>query len=255
MRVIKIGGRTQSDSSVVAAIVRAWNAEPANICVVHGGGDEISELQKKLGLVPKMKNGRRVTTAEDLTVVRMVLSGLANKRLVSAIIRKGVNAVGVSGEDGGMLCAEPRDAEIFGLVGKAPVVRAEILQALLREGNLPVISPVSRCSDESLSDALNVNGDEAAAAIAIALKADELLFVSDVAGVREASGESLGEIDSDRARGLIESGTAAGGMAAKLESAVFAIEGGVTRVRIGAIDMLDDANAGTLIRTGTGVVR
>ena len=151
--------------------------------------------------------------------------------------------------------AEPRDAETFGLVGKIPSVNPDILHALLREKNLPIISPVSRCSDASLSDALNVNGDDAAAAIAIALNAEELLFISDVAGVREASGELLGKIDSDRTRGLIESGTAAGGMAAKLESALFAIEGGVTKVRIGAIDMLDDANAGTLIRTGTGVVR
>jgi acetylglutamate kinase len=202
-----------------------------------------------------MQNGRRVTTAEDLTVVRMVLSGLANKRLVAALVREGISAVGISGEDGGMMCAEPRDAKTYGLVGKTPKVNADILHALLKAGSLPVISPVSACSDISLSDALNVNGDDAAAAIAVAMQADELLFISDVAGVREASGSALQTIDADQARELIAQGTAAGGMAAKLESALIAIEGGVTTVRIGSIEMLDDRNAGTLIRSVTGVVR
>ena len=255
MRVIKVGGRAQADVSLAAAIARAWKSAPGKLCIVHGGGDEISELQKKLGLSPKMKNGRRVTTAEDLMVVRMVLSGIANKRLVSALVREGVAAVGISGEDGGFMCAEPRDAETYGLVGKTPAVKPGILHALLREKILPVISPVSACSDAALSDALNVNGDDAAAAIAVAMKANELLFVSDVSGVREESGASLAEIDADQARDLIESGTAAGGMAANLESALIALEGGVSKVRIGAIDMLENNTAGTLIRSVTGVVR
>lgn len=255
MRIVKVGGRAQSDESLVGALVRAWNSAPGNLCVVHGGGDEISDTQKKLGLQPRMQNGRRVTTAEDLTVVRMVLSGLANKRLVSALVREGLTAVGISGEDGALMCAEPRDAETFGLVGKTPIVKSAILHALLAAGSLPVISPVSACADPSLSDALNVNGDDAAAAIAIAMHADELLFVSDVAGVRESSGASLQEIDTDQARELIERGTAAGGMAAKLESALLAIEGGVATVRIGAIEMLDNPSAGTLIRSATGAVR
>lgn len=255
MRVVKVGGRAQGDDSLVTALVRAWKAAPGNLCVVHGGGDEISDTQKKLGLQPKMQNGRRVTTAEDLTVVRMVLSGLANKRMVSALVREGLSAVGISGEDGGLMCAEPRDAATFGLVGKTPVVRPGILRALLDAGSLPVISPVSACSDSALSDALNVNGDDAAAAIAVAMQADELLFISDVPGVRETSGEPLQTIDADEARDLMERGTAAGGMAAKLESALLALEGGVRTVRIGAIEMLDNANAGTLIRSATGVVR
>lgn len=255
MRIVKVGGRAQGDASLAGAIVRAWNSAPGNLCVVHGGGDEISALQKKLGLDPVMKGGRRFTTADDLAIVRMVLSGLANKRLVSALVREGVLAVGISGEDGKLLCAEPRDAGTFGLVGATPEVKPELLHALLKVNNLPVISPVSACADSSLSEALNVNGDDAAAAIAIAMNADELMFVSDVAGVRDESGAWLQEIDTAHARELMERGTAAGGMAAKLESALFAIEGGVLTVRIGAIDMLDDQDAGTLIRSGTGVVR
>ena len=255
MRIIKVGGRAQSDPTLVSAIASAWNSAPGNLCVVHGGGDEISEVQTRLGLDPKMKNGRRITTADDLFVVRMVLSGVANKRLVASLVREGITAVGISGEDGGMMCAEPRDAASLGLVGKTPAVRPEILRTFLREGILPVISPVSACSDAVLSDSLNVNGDDAAAAIAVALAADELLFVSDVRGVREAAGNTLTELDADHARELMNSGTAAGGMAAKLESALLAIAGGVARVRIGAIDMLKNENAGTLIRSGTGVAR
>ena len=255
MRIVKIGGRAQGDPSLAGALARTWKGSPGALCVVHGGGDEISDMQKKLGLQPKMQNGRRVTTAEDLTVVRMVLSGLANKRLVAALVREGISAVGISGEDGGMMCAEPRDSDAFGLVGKTPQVNPDILHALLQAGSMPVISPVSACADRSLSDALNVNGDDAAAAIAVAMQADELLFISDVAGVREASGSPLQSIDADQARELIAQGTAAGGMAAKLESALIAIEGGVRMVRIGSIEMLDDRNAGTLIRSVTGAVR
>ncbi len=255
MIVIKVGGRIQADQSLTGAIARAWKASPGVLCLVHGGGDEISETQRRLGLEPKMKNGRRITTADDLIVVRMVLSGLTNKRLVSSLVREGVSAVGISGEDGGLLCAEARDASTFGMVGKTPVVRPEILRTLLTANNLPVISPVSACADPALSDALNVNGDDAAAAIAVALDAHELLFVSDVAGVREGSGIQVVEMDISSARELIATGAAGGGMAAKLEAAMAAIEGGVSRVRIGGIEMLGDPTAGTLIRSATGVVR
>ncbi len=255
MRVVKVGGRVQADPGLIVEIARAWAEAPGTFCVVHGGGDEISETQRRLGLVPKMSNGRRVTTAEDLTVVRMVLSGLSNKRMVSALVRAGVNAVGISGEDGGLLCAEPRDAATFGMVGRTPEVQPAILRTLLHGGMLPVISPVSGCADASLSDALNVNGDDAAAAIATALEAEELLFISDVPAVRASSGEPVQQLDPDGAQELITTGTAEGGMSAKLEAALAAIEGGVARVRIGSLGMLGDSSAGTLIRSATGVVR
>lgn len=253
MRVVKVGGRIQADPRLVAEIARAWVSAPGTLCVVHGGGDEISKTQRRLGLEPKMSNGRRITTADDLTVVRMVLSGLSNKRIVSALIRAGVAAVGISGEDGGLLCAEPRDVSTFGFVGKTPEVKAGILHTLLNDAVLPVISPVSGCSDASLSDALNVNGDDAAAAIAAALNADELLFISDVAAVRGSAGSAMQELDLDGAQDLITSGAAEGGMAAKLEAARAAIEGGVAKVRIGSVEMLADHDAGTTIRSATGV--
>lgn len=255
MRIIKVGGKAQEGGSLTPMIAACWTESPGSLCIVHGGGNEISETQRRLGLQPQMKNGRRVTTAEDLLVVRMVLSGLVNKRLVSALVREGITAVGVSGEDGGLMRAEPRDADSYGLVGSTPGVNPSILFSLLLAGILPVISPVSACSDRNISDALNVNGDDAAAAIAVAMNADELLFVSDVSGVRESSGVFLRSLEAERARELIDHGTAAGGMAAKLESALLAIEGGVDRVRIGGIEMLQDAQAGTLVSSEAGAVR
>lgn len=255
MRILKIGGRAQSDSALVGALAAAWKKEPGRMCVVHGGGDEISETQKRLGLEPKMHNGRRITTSDDLAVVRMVLSGLANKRLVSSLVSEGISAIGISGEDGGLLCAEPRNVALFGMVGNTPAVNPAVLLALLREDMLPVISPVSACSDRSLSEALNVNGDDAAAAIAIAMAAKELLYISDVPGVHESSGAPIRDMDTDHARELIEQGVAVGGMSAKIEAALAAIGGGVAVVRIGAVEMLANPEAGTHIRSGTGAVR
>lgn len=253
MRVIKVGGRIQADPRLITEIARAWSEAPGTLCIVHGGGEEISGTQRRLGLVPTMSHGRRVTTAEDLAVVRMVLSGLANKRLVAALIRSGVSAVGISGEDGGLLCAAPRDAATFGMVGETPLVKPKLLHTLLADRMLPVISPVSGCADPSFSDALNVNGDDAAAAIAVALDADELVFISDVEGVRASSGATVRHLDPDGAQQLIRNGTAEGGMAAKLEATLAAIGGGVARIRIGSVEMIGDGTAGTLIRSATGV--
>lgn len=255
MLVIKIGGRAQSDPGLAKELHAAWKKSPGTICIIHGGGDEISETQRRLGLEPKMNNGRRVTTADDLSVVRMVLSGITNKRIVSSLAREGLPAVGISGEDGGLLSADARDAATFGMVGKTPTVNPQILKSLLRDKYLPVISPVSACSDPALSDALNVNGDDAAAAIAASLDAEELLFISDVTAVRDGSGKPVRDLTEETAREMIRAGIAEGGMAAKLDAAITAVAGGVGRVRIGSIEMLGDRSAGTLLRAATGVAR
>lgn len=253
MRIIKVGGTAQTDPALAGAVAAAWNAKPGSLCVVHGGGNEISHLQRRLGLEPKMEGGRRVTTADDLAVVRMVLSGLANKRLVSALARGGVNAVGISGEDGSLLTATVRDLESLGLVGNTPVVKPDVLITLLRQLFLPVISPVAACAEQSLSESLNVNGDDAAAAIAVAVGAEELLFISDVPGVRGNNDSVLREISAGDARALISNGTAAGGMAAKLDAALSALDGGVGVVRIGNIAVLGNGDEGTLISSPAGV--
>lgn len=244
-RVLKLGGRAQGSTQLLEALTAAWTARPADLCIVHGGGDEISALQRALGIEPVFVGGRRATTPRDLELVRMALSGAANKRLVTALVDRGVAAWGISGEDAGLLEATPFEAPDFGLAGTPTHVNAAPLQLLLGRGYLPVVSPVAR--NGSGTGALNVNGDDAAAALAAALGAEELVFVSDVAGVNGAAGGIQAHLSISDARDLIASGVASGGMAAKLEAAERALSGGVKRVRIAGVAAINDPTAGTVI--------
>jgi len=249
IRVIKVGGRPQGDPALRAALAAAWSAIPRALVLVHGGGDEVSTLQRALGAAPTFVDGRRVTTAADIETLRMGLSGSANKRLVADLVSLGVPALGLSGEDGALLTAVPLDAQRFGCVGTPRRVNVSLLWHLLDGGYLPVLSPVSRGAAGE-SQALNVNGDDAAAAIAVALAADELLLVSDVAGVRvhDAPAAQLSVLDVRR---CLADGTATGGMVAKLEAALDALEGGVARVRIGDLAAITDPDRGTTICNNT----
>ena len=243
MRVIKIGGRAQGDQALPGALVAAWRAAPGSLVVVHGGGDEVSAVQRRLGSEPTFSGGRRVTTADDLEVVRMVLSGTINKRLATQ--HREVQAVGVSGEDAGLLEAVVTDPRL-GRVGTPQHVNPALLARLLTGGFLPVVSPLGRDAAHPEVAGLNVNGDDAAAAIAVALAADELLLIADVAGVLD-EGVLVRTLDPAQAAALIESGVAGGGMAAKLQAACAALEGGVGRVRIGPIAAITDSTAGTIL--------
>ena len=261
IRVIKIGGRPQLDPKLPAAVAAAFRAAPTastshdhgrdtlshdGLIVVHGGGDEVSTLQKLYGTTAQFRDGRRVTSATDLEIIRMTLSGSANKRIVSSLVSLGVAAIGISGEDANALGAKPLDLEGFGYVGVPATVNTNLIEYLMTGGYLPVISPVSRSTDEDAGVVLNVNGDDAAAKIAIAMHADELLFVSDVEGVL-ANGEAVKELDPDAAQRLIDDGTAQGGMAAKIRAALAALEGGVERVRISDIAAIEQLGRGTLL--------
>jgi acetylglutamate kinase len=219
-------------------------AQSDRVIVVHGGGDEVSALQRRLGLTPQFNGGRRVTTRADLEIVQMVLSGTANKRLVARFVAAGIRAVGISGEDDGLLRARAPNRETLGEVGAPSSVDPRLVNYLLDGGFVPVVSPLG--CDETTGATLNVNGDDAAAAIAIAVGADELVLVADVPGVL-VDGAVISELDLDQAGGLIARGTARDGMAAKLEAARRAIERGVARVRIGDIDAIQSVTAGTTI--------
>jgi acetylglutamate kinase len=245
-RVIKVGGRPQMDPGLPIALAAAHWAAPGSLVVVHGGGDEVSTLQRLYGVQAQFVGGRRVTSALDLEIIRMALSGSANKRLVSSLTDEGVAAVGLSGEDGRLLTADPLDPARFGHVGTPSGVNTELLQQLLSAGYLPVLSPVSRSTDRAMGATLNVNGDDAAAAIAAAIEADELLLVSDVAGVL-LDAQPVASIGPEDAHRLIENGTARGGMAAKLQAALSALDGGVHRVRISDIAAIADATRGTVL--------
>jgi len=245
-RVIKIGGRPQLDPMLPMALAAAQRAAPGSLIVVHGGGDEVSTLQRLYGVEARFAGGRRVTSALDLEIIRMALSGSANKRLVSALVDVGVSALGLSGEDGALLTADPKDPGQYGHVGTPAAVNIVLLRQLLEAGYLPVLSPVSRSTDPSMGATLNVNGDDAAAAIAAALGAEELLLVSDVAGVLldERPVLTLGPEEAQR---LIDDGVARGGMAAKLQAALSALDGGVLRVRISDITAITDPHRGTVL--------
>ena len=161
--VIKLGGRVQSDSRLANAVRTLWNAAPGSVCIVHGGGDEVSALQRLQGREPVFIGGRRVTTDADIDLIRMVLSGSANKRLVSMLSATGLQAVGISGEDGSLLPAEPIDVAQFGRAGRPLTPDITLVSSLLRDGFLPVISPVATDATAAGRSAINVNGDDAAA--------------------------------------------------------------------------------------------
>ncbi len=241
-RVLKIGGRAQADPGLASAIRAATTSD--HVVVVHGGGDEVSSLQRRLGLTPRFSGGRRVTTREDLELVQMVLSGSANKRLVASLVSEDVRAVGISGEDDGLLRARATARKTLGEVGAPTRVDARLLELLMGNDIVPVISPLAR--DEVTGLPLNVNGDDAAAAIAVAVSADELVLVADVPGVI-ADGIVLPDLDVEQAVALIDNGTARDGMAAKLQAARRALQLGVARVRIGNIEAIRSATAGTAI--------
>jgi acetylglutamate kinase len=243
-RVVKIGGRAQADPRLAAALAEA--SRVSTLCVVHGGGDEVSALQRRLGLEPVFSGGRRVTSEADLEIVRMVLSGTINKRLVAQLIGVGVRAVGISGEDASLFAARATNVGVMGRVGGDVKVDPSIIRQLAAGGFVAVVSPLARDIESAEGAGLNVNGDDAAAALAAALGADELVLVADVPGVLE-NDQLIRSVDADGARSLIARGVAAGGMAAKLEAALAALRDGVGRVRITGLDGISDPRAGTHI--------
>jgi acetylglutamate kinase len=239
--VVKLGGRVQSERLLVPAIAAAWRASAGKLCVVHGGGDEISALQRTLGREPAFLHGRRITSEEDIDLVRMVLSGSANKRLVAALTADGIPAAGISGEDGSLLAAEPLEG--FGRSGKPVSADPALIETLLDGGFLPVISPLA-FDNTAPGETLNVNGDDAAAVIASALGA-ELVLIADVAGVKDANGDVVVSLEPMQVESMVRDGTVNSGMRAKLEAGFDALTRGAASVRIAGIDALTDSDTGT----------
>ncbi len=241
--VIKIGGNEVDDPAWIDALAGALSDFRSPLVLVHGGGKEISELQRTLGAEPEWNDGLRVTTPDALRAVSMVLSGVVNKRLVSALVGAGRRAVGISGEDGGLLRAIPARGGALGRTGSIVRVEGGVLEALLGAGFLPVVSPVSRGPD---GGALNVNADDAAAAVAVGIGAERLLMISNVPGCLH-DGAVIGELATSEVETLIGSGVASGGMGPKLRAAARAAEAGVPEVRLGDLRLLTDVEAGTRV--------
>ena len=243
VRVVKIGGNQLDRPVWVAECARALKGA-GPVVVVHGGGQAVSAWSRRLGLPVERRGGLRVTTPEIAQIVEMVLGGPMNRLLVSALRDAGLDAIGLSGVDGGLLTAQPvQKGSELGEVGTIENVRASLLQSLLLAGLTPVIAPVAPSLSAPVRP-LNVNSDQAAAAIAAALGAQELLFVSDVPGVTVDS-VTQPTLSATEVEPLIELGVASGGMAAKLRAAAQALSAGVRAVRIGDLDMFEHATAGT----------
>ena len=243
VRVVKIGGNQLDRPVWVAECARALKGA-GPVVVVHGGGQAVSAWSRRLGLPVEKRGGLRVTTPEIAQIVEMVLGGPMNRLLVSALRDAGLDAIGLSGVDGGLLTAQPvQKGSELGEVGTIENVRASLLQSLLLAGLTPVIAPVAPSLSAPVRP-LNVNSDQAAAAIAAALGAQELLFVSDVPGVTVDS-VTQPTLSATEVEPLIELGVASGGMAAKLRAAAQALSAGVRAVRIGDLDMFEHATAGT----------
>ncbi|MBU2360603.1 MAG: acetylglutamate kinase [Alphaproteobacteria bacterium] len=255
--VVKFGGNAMGDADAMAEFARdivLMKQVGMNPVVVHGGGPMINEMLTKLGIESKFIRGKRVTDQATVEVVEMVLTGLVNKRIVQAIMDEGGRAVGLSGKDDDLMVAEADDPEL-GFVGRPVEMNVQVLRDLYGAGIIPVVAPVATGMD--MLETFNVNGDTAAGAIAGALKADRLLLLTDVAGVKDANGEVLTQLNPEQIRAMIADGTIAGGMIPKVETALKAIEDGVRAVVIldgrlpnaSLLELFTEHGAGSIIRS------
>lgn len=228
--VVKVGGALCDRPASRTLLARRLAEHPGPLVVVHGGGGRISAIQKALGGEARFVGGRRVTTAGDLEAVEMALCGPANKALVRDLVAAGRRAVGLSGCDAGLVACELVAG--LGLVGRPVAVRPEILSLLLRAGYTPVVAPVSQGPS---GQAVNVNADEVACALAAALASPRLLLLSDVEGLL-LDGRPRARVDISEVERLLRSGQIDGGMEPKLRSAAAAAMRGVGDVRIAGFD-------------------
>lgn len=215
--VVKLGGTTIDDQAQVLHEV-ATVARRRPVVLVHGGGKRISEWLERLGVPSRFEGGLRVTDAASLEVAAAVLRGVVNSELVSALRDLHVDAVGLSGVDGGLLVAERVPG--MGLVAHVVGLRRDLLDAILVAGQVPVVAPLAR--DEA-GIVCNVNADDAAAGIAAGLGARQLVLLTDVDGVRGADGGRLATLTSEEAEALIDGGVIAGGMVPKIRAALAAL--------------------------------
>jgi len=234
--VVKFGGHAMGDASYIRnfaqdmVLLRQVGAKPV---VVHGGGPQIGAMLDKLNITSDFINGLRVTDADTVSVVEMVLSGAINKSLVAAINDAGAKAVGISGKDADLIIARkllaanksgddtaPVD---LGFVGEPAQIDTSVINALIASDLIPVVAPVARGTDGAT---YNINADTASGAISAAMQATRLLLLSDVPGVMDKDGQVIPRMTISQARMLIENGTISGGMIPKVDTCIDAVEGG-----------------------------
>lgn len=253
--VIKLGGHAMGSPEAMASFARdivLMRHVGVNPVIVHGGGPMINAMLERLKVDSHFVAGKRVTDEATMEVVEMVLAGRVNKGIVQAIQDQGGRAVGLSGKDGGMITCRQTDPAL-GLVGTPDQVDTALLQTLFEADVIPVIAPLGMGAK---GETYNINGDTAAGAIAAGLRADRLLLLTDVEGVKDKSGALLTELTPDRIAAYQADGTIAGGMIPKTDTALAAIAGGVRAVVIldgrapnaVLLELFTDHGAGSLIR-------
>lgn len=253
--VIKLGGHAMGSDDAMDSFARdivLMQQVGVNPVIVHGGGPMINALLEKLEIKSEFVNGKRVTDSATVEVVEMVLSGLVNKRIVQAINRQGGRAVGISGKDANLMVCDQTDP-LLGFVGTPAEMDVKLLHTLFERDMIPVIAPLGAGRD---GETFNVNGDTAAGAIAGALKADRLLLLTDVSGVKNSEGEVVTELKTEQIRQMTRDGVIAGGMIPKTETALDAIERGVRAAVIldgrapnaCLLELFTEHGAGSIIR-------
>jgi acetylglutamate kinase len=235
--VIKYGGAAMTDPALkrsFAQDVVLLQAAGLRPVIVHGGGPEITRMLEKLGHKTEFVDGQRITSAEDMRVVEMVLTGKVNTEIVGLINTLGGKAIGLSGKDARLLQARklpPKPGKPdLGFVGEIAAVDPGVLETLLERGYMPVISPVGMGADGA---SYNINADVAAAEIAVAAKARKLIFLTDVAGILDEQGKLLSDLKAEQLSARVAEGkTVKGGMAVKAQGILRALEGGVEAVHV-----------------------
>ncbi|HVK02361.1 MAG TPA: acetylglutamate kinase [Armatimonadaceae bacterium] len=257
--VIKYGGAAMVDEDLKRAVMRdlvLMRYVGINPILVHGGGPEVSDAMRRMGKEPAFVGGLRVTDAETMEIVEMVLAGKTNKSIVAALNGEGGQGVGLSGKDANLLVAvKETERGDIGFVGRITSVNPGIIHTLTRDGYIPVISSVAIGADGS---AYNVNADTAAGALAVSLQASKLILMTDVEGLyRDFSDKSslISELSTSEARQMVAGGSVDKGMIPKLEACVDAVEDGVPHAHIIdgrrphalLIEVFTDSGIGTMI--------
>jgi acetylglutamate kinase len=241
--IVKIGGSTLGSHDTTLDDLVSLQKKDILPVVVHGGGNKITEWLKKMGVATTFVRGMRVTDAATLEVVIAVLAGLVNKELVASIMSRGGKAIGLSGVDGGLIQAKMENPEL-GYVGEVVKVNAEPVKAILNAGYIPVIAPGGlrlAGGDSDPVTLLNINGDVVASEIAGALKAERLIFLTDVPGVRDSDGKFLSKLSAAEAKDMIAQGVIAGGMIPKVEACLKALS------LVPSTQIIDGRSAGALL--------
>ena len=253
--VIKLGGHAMTSDQGMETFARdvaLMRQVGINPIIVHGGGPMINAMLKKLKIESKFVNGKRVTDPATMEVVEMVLSGSVNKKIVQAINDQGGRAVGLSGKDAKLIECKQADKDL-GMVGSPSKINPSVINTLTENDTIPVIAPLGY---GPRGETFNINADTAAGAIASALKADRLLLLTDVSGVKNSSGEVITELSTKQITDMIQEGIISEGMIPKTETALHAIEGGVRAVVIldgrvpnaCLLELFTEHGAGSLIR-------